>query len=59
MKVIDVFKDINVEIIETKSNGKPGMGHNSLFEIFKNNVQYDTRFLLMVMIFYIHMHFIN
>jgi len=40
-EVIDVFKDINVEIIETKSNGKPGMGHNSLFEIFKNNVQYD------------------
>jgi len=40
-EVVDVFKDINVEIIETKSNGKPGMGHNSLFEIFKNNVQYD------------------
>lgn len=40
-EVIDVFKDINVQIIETKSNGKPGMGHNSLFEIFKNNVQYD------------------
>ena len=40
-EVVDVFKDINVEIIETKSNGKPGMGHNSLFEIFKNNLQYD------------------
>ena len=40
-EVVDMFKDINIEIIETKSNGKPGMGHNSLFEIFKNNKQYD------------------
>lgn len=40
-QVVDMFKDINIEIIETKSNGKPGMGHNSLFEIFKHNKQYD------------------
>jgi len=40
-EVVDMFKDINIEIIETKSNGKPGMGHNSLFDIFKNNKQYD------------------
>ena len=40
-EVCNEFKEINVEIIETKSNGKPGMGHNSLFTIFKNNKQYD------------------
>ena len=35
------FENINIEIIETQSNGKPGMGHNSLFTIFKNKPQYD------------------
>ena len=39
--VCEEFKSIDVEIIETKSNGKPGMGHNSLFHIFKNKSQYD------------------
>ena len=34
--VCNTFKDINVEIIETLSNGKPGMGHNSLFNIFND-----------------------
>ena len=34
-EVLNEFKDIEVEIIETESNGKPGKGHNSLFEIFK------------------------
>ena len=40
-EVIDEFKDIDVEIIETESNGKPGKGHNSLFEIFRKKKQYD------------------
>jgi len=40
-EVCDEFKDINVEIIETDSNGKPGMGHNSLFEVFKIKTMYD------------------
>ena len=35
------FENINIEIIETQSNGKPGMGHNSLFTIFKNKQDYD------------------
>ena len=40
-EVLNEFKDIEVEIIETESNGKPGKGHNSLFEIFKKKKQYD------------------
>ena len=40
-EVTNIFKNIHVEIIQTKSNGKPGMGHNSLLQIFKNNIQYD------------------
>ena len=40
-EVCQEFKDINIEIIETKSNGKPGMGHNSLFEIFYEKKQFD------------------
>lgn len=39
--VCDEFKNIDVEIIQTKSNGKPGMGHNSVINIFKNHKQYD------------------
>ena len=35
------FHNIDVEIIQTISNGKPGMGHNSLFTIFKNKPQFD------------------
>ena len=35
------FKDIDVEIIETISNGKPGMGHNSCINLFKNRKIYD------------------
>jgi hypothetical protein len=31
----------NIKIIRTKSNGKPGKGHNSLLQIFKENPQYD------------------
>ena len=39
-EVSNEFKNIDVEIIETESNGKPGKGHNSLFEIFRKK-QYD------------------
>ena len=35
------FKNIDVKIIETISNGRPGMGHNSCIELFKNNKEYD------------------
>ena len=34
-EVYNEFKNIDIEIIETESNGKPGKGHNSLFEIFR------------------------
>ena len=33
-EVCEEFKNKDIEIIETQSNGKPGKGHNSLFEIF-------------------------
>ena len=39
--VITEFKNFNVEIIQTQSNGKPGMGHNSCIDIFKNKLQYS------------------
>ena len=39
--VNEKFKNIDVEIIETKSNGKPGMGHNSCIELFKIKKEYD------------------
>ena len=39
--VCNTFKNINVEIVETLSNGKPGMGHNSVIDIFKNNTDCD------------------
>ena len=35
------FETYNIEIIETQSNGKPGMGHNSLFEIFHHKSEFD------------------
>lgn len=40
-EVCTEFKDIDVEIIETESNGKPGKGHNSLFEIFRQKTDFD------------------
>ena len=40
-EVIKLFENIDVEIIETKSNGKPGIGHNSCINLFKNRKQYD------------------
>ena len=39
--VCEEFSHDDVEIVETESNGKPGKGHNSLFEIFRNHKQYD------------------
>ena len=44
--VCEEFKDIDVEIIETESNGRPGKGHNSVINIFKNRIQYDSMLLL-------------
>lgn len=40
-EVTKLFENIDVEIIETKSNGKPGMGHNSCINLFKNRKQCD------------------
>lgn len=40
-EVCKEFTNIDIEIIQTQSNGKPGMGHNSLFQVFKNKIQYD------------------
>ena len=45
-KVKEEFKNINVEIIQTYSNGKPGMGHNSCIELFKIRKQYEYMLLL-------------
>ena len=39
--VCEEFSDFDVEIIETESNGKPGKGHNSVMDVFKNHKQYD------------------
>ena len=39
--VCEEFSGYDVEIVETESNGKPGKGHNSLFEIFRERYEYD------------------
>ena len=39
--VCEKFKKYEIEIIETESNGKPGKGHNSVINYFKNNPKYD------------------
>jgi len=44
--VIEEFKDIDVKIIETESNGKPGKGHNSCLNYFNNNIEYDYLIML-------------
>lgn len=41
-----IYKNNNLIIIRTESNGYPGKGHNSCLNIFKNNKQYD--YLLMI-----------
>ena len=45
-KVKEEFKNINVEIIQTYSNGRPGMGHNSCIELFKIRKHYEYMLLL-------------
>ena len=44
--ICNEFKNIDVEIIQTQSNGKPGMGHNSVINLFKNRIQYQYMLLL-------------
>lgn len=44
--VCQEFKNIDVEIIETKSNGKPGAGHNSLIRLFHTKKQYDYMMMI-------------
>lgn len=39
--VKEEFKDSNVEIISTSSNGKPGKGHNSVINLFFDRKEYD------------------
>ena len=39
--VCEKFKKYKIEIIKTESNGKPGKGHNSVINYFKNNSEYD------------------
>ena len=41
-----IYKNNNLIIIRTESNGYPGKGHNSCLKIFQNNKQYD--YLLMI-----------
>lgn len=44
-EVIELFKNHKYDklkkIIRTESNGRPGKGHNSILQIFKNEIQYD------------------
>jgi len=41
-----IYKNNNLIIIRTKSNGYPGKGHNSCLDIFKNNKHYDYLFMI-------------
>lgn len=40
-KVVNKFIGLDVKIVETQSNGKPGMGHNSVINYFRENSIYD------------------
>ena len=40
-EVLTDFNNKNVNIIQTESNGKPGKGHNSIFQVFYENDIYD------------------
>ena len=40
------FKDNEVEIIQTESNGKPGKGHNSLINLFKIRRNFDYMMMI-------------
>ena len=39
--IIFNMEKYNIEIIRTKSNGRPGKGHNSCLELFKERKEYD------------------
>ena len=41
-----LYKNNNLIIIRTESNGYPGKGHNSCLNIFKTNKQYDYLFMI-------------
>ena len=45
-EIPNLYKNYNLIIIRTESNGYPGKGHNSCLNIFKTNKQYD--YLLMI-----------
>jgi len=46
-EVKKTFKDINVKITETKSNGHSGFGKNSIFELFRNHeINYEYLFYI-------------
>jgi len=45
-RVKETFKLEDVIIIKTNSNGKPGMGHNSVINVFRNHKAYDYMLLL-------------
>ena len=47
-------KNIDVEITQTQSNGKPGMGHNSLFKIFYEKTQFDYDFSRIIYPYALH-----
>lgn len=40
------IKDNKVTIVETESNGKPGKGHNSVLQLFKEHPEYKYAFYL-------------
>ena len=40
-KVKNKFKKYDIKVIKTESNGKPGKGHNSVIEYFRNNPEFD------------------
>lgn len=36
-----IFDMKNIEIVRTSSNGRPGRGHNSCLQLFKERIEYD------------------
>ena len=44
--VLKEFENIDVEIIKTKSNGRPGMGHNSCINLFKIRKEYNYMIMI-------------
>lgn len=45
-KLREAFKNIDIELVQTESNGRPGKGHNSVLELFRERTGYD--FLIML-----------